>query len=81
MILLQSIVYTYYNLWITILNKFCSNKLSIQLGSDIYAQEYLKIFEKENIDSSQVQIQANTHSGIAHITVTENGEYRTAEPW
>ncbi|XP_071858865.1 ribokinase [Bombus fervidus] len=44
------------------------------LGSDIYAQEYLKIFKEENIDVSHVQIQPNQHSGIAHITVTESGE-------
>ncbi|CAL7943195.1 unnamed protein product [Xylocopa violacea] len=44
------------------------------LGSDTYAQEYLKIFKKENIDVSHVQIQENQHSGIAHITVAENGE-------
>ncbi|XP_068967607.1 ribokinase [Bombus flavifrons] len=44
------------------------------LGSDTYAQEYLKIFKEENIDVSHVQIQPNQHSGIAHITVAENGE-------
>lgn len=44
------------------------------LGSDTYAQEYLKIFKEENIDVSHVQIQPNQHSGIAHITVTESGE-------
>lgn len=44
------------------------------LGSDIYAQQYLKIFKEENIDVSHVQIQENQHSGIAHITVADNGE-------
>ncbi|XP_076662309.1 ribokinase [Halictus rubicundus] len=44
------------------------------LGSDTYAQEYLKIFEKENVDTSHIQIQENQHSGIAHITVADNGE-------
>lgn len=44
------------------------------LGNDIYAQEYLKIFKKENIDASHVQVQPNQHSGIAHITVADNGE-------
>ncbi|KAK9305986.1 hypothetical protein QLX08_003216 [Tetragonisca angustula] len=43
------------------------------LGSDIYGQEYLKIFKEENIDA-YIQIQPNQHSGIAHITVAENGE-------
>ncbi|XP_017767410.1 PREDICTED: ribokinase-like [Eufriesea mexicana] len=51
-----------------------STAIIASLGSDIYAQEYLEIFKKENIDSSHVQIQANEHSGIAHITVTEDGE-------
>ncbi|KAF3420185.1 hypothetical protein E2986_05712 [Frieseomelitta varia] len=46
---------------------------SVRLGSDIYGQEYLKIFKEENIDA-YVQIQPNHHSGIAHITVAENGE-------
>ncbi|KOC65678.1 Ribokinase [Habropoda laboriosa] len=44
------------------------------LGSDTYAQEYLKIFKKENIDVSHVQLQENQHSGIAQITVADNGE-------
>ncbi|XP_050573182.1 ribokinase-like [Bombus affinis] len=44
------------------------------LGSDTYAQEYLKIFKEENIDISHIQIQPNQHSGIAHVTVTESGE-------
>lgn len=44
------------------------------LGGDKYAEEYLKIFEKENVNTSHVQIKENQHSGIAHITVADNGE-------
>nr|XP_034189816.1 ribokinase-like [Osmia lignaria] len=51
-----------------------STAIVASLGCDIYAQEYLKIFKKENIDASHVQIQPNQHSGIAHITVADNGE-------
>ncbi|XP_012149118.1 ribokinase isoform X3 [Megachile rotundata] len=50
-----------------------STAMVASLGNDIYAQEYLKIFKKENIDASHVQIQPNQHSGIAHITVADNG--------
>ncbi|XP_076281657.1 ribokinase [Lasioglossum baleicum] len=44
------------------------------LGTDKYAEEYLKIFEKENVNTSHVQRKENQHSGIAHITVADNGE-------
>ncbi|XP_078039823.1 ribokinase [Augochlora pura] len=44
------------------------------LGSDIYAQEYLKIFEKENVNINHVQIQKDQHSGVAHIIVDDNGQ-------
>ncbi|XP_031843805.1 ribokinase [Nomia melanderi] len=44
------------------------------LGSDTYAQEYLKIFKQENVNVSHIHIQENQHSGIAHITVADNGE-------
>ncbi|XP_076639188.1 ribokinase isoform X1 [Colletes latitarsis] len=51
-----------------------STAMVASLGSDTYAQEYLKIFKKENIDISHIQIQEDQHSGIAHITVADNGE-------
>ncbi|XP_054013865.1 ribokinase-like isoform X1 [Hylaeus anthracinus] len=51
-----------------------STAMVASLGSDTYAQEYLKIFKKENIDTSHVHIQKDQHSGIAHITVADNGE-------
>ena len=51
-----------------------STAIVASLGSDTYAQEYLKIFKKEKVDVSHVQIQENQHSGIAHITVSDNGE-------
>lgn len=46
-----------------------------QLGSDSFAQEYLEILKKENVDASYVKIQKDKHSGIAHITVTEDGMF------
>lgn len=49
------------------------NQFLIQLGSDIYAQEYLKIFKEENVDISCIRVQEDQHSGIAHITVAANG--------
>ncbi|KZC07401.1 PREDICTED: ribokinase-like [Dufourea novaeangliae] len=51
-----------------------STAIVASLGSDVYAQEYLKIFKKENVNVAHVQIQENQHSGIAHITVADNGE-------
>jgi len=45
------------------------------LGSDIFAQEYLEILKKEKIDASHVKIQNDKHSGIALITVTEDGTF------
>lgn len=44
-----------------------------QLGSDAFAQEYLEILRKENVDVSHVNIQKDKQSGIAHITVAEDG--------
>lgn len=49
--------------------------LITQLGSDTFAQEYLEILRKENVDISHVKIQKDKHSGIAHITVAENGMF------
>ncbi|XP_076247757.1 ribokinase isoform X2 [Calliopsis andreniformis] len=57
-----------------------STSIVASLGSDIYAQEYLKIFKEENIDVSHVQIQNNQHSGIAHITVADNGSNAALSP-
>ncbi|PBC29603.1 ribokinase [Apis cerana] len=51
-----------------------STAIIASLGSDNYAQEYLKIFKKENVDASHVQIQTNIHSGVSHITVIDSGE-------
>ncbi|XP_070171571.1 ribokinase [Polyergus mexicanus] len=51
-----------------------STALIASLGSDMFAQEYLEILRKENVDISHVKIQKDKHSGIAHITVAENGE-------
>ncbi|XP_011163536.1 ribokinase [Solenopsis invicta] len=51
-----------------------STALIASLGSDTFAQEYLKILRKENIDASCVKIQSDKHSGVAHIVVAENGE-------
>ncbi|KAL6260084.1 hypothetical protein P5V15_007623 [Pogonomyrmex californicus] len=51
-----------------------STALVASLGYDTFAQEYLEILKKENVDASQVRIQNDKHSGIAHITVAENGE-------
>ncbi|XP_017882124.1 ribokinase-like [Ceratina calcarata] len=44
------------------------------LGYDIYAQEYLKIFKKLNIDTTNISIVEDQHSGIANIIVADNGE-------
>lgn len=49
--------------------------LITQLGSDSFAQEYLEILKKENVDVSHVKIQKDKHSGIAHIIVTEDGTF------
>lgn len=46
-----------------------------QLGSDTFAQEYLEILKKENVDASHVRIQSDKHSGIAHIVVAEDGTF------
>lgn len=46
-----------------------------QLGSDTFAQEYLEILNRENVDASRVKIQNDKHSGVAHITVAENGTF------
>ncbi|XP_076160066.1 ribokinase [Ptiloglossa arizonensis] len=51
-----------------------STAMIASLGSDIYAQEYLKIFKEENVDISCIRVQEDQHSGIAHITVAANGE-------
>ncbi|EFN66436.1 Ribokinase [Camponotus floridanus] len=51
-----------------------STALIASLGSESFAQEYLEILKKENVDTSHVKIQKDKHSGIAHITVTEDGE-------
>ncbi|XP_024886355.1 ribokinase-like [Temnothorax curvispinosus] len=51
-----------------------STALIASLGSDPFAQEYLEIFRKENVDASRVKIQSDKHSGVAHIVVAENGE-------
>ncbi|XP_011687247.1 PREDICTED: ribokinase-like [Wasmannia auropunctata] len=51
-----------------------STALIASLGFDTFAQEYLEIFKRENIDASRVKIQSDKHSGIAHIIVAENGE-------
>ncbi|XP_018402164.1 PREDICTED: ribokinase-like [Cyphomyrmex costatus] len=51
-----------------------STALIASLGSDTYAQEYLEILRKENVDASRVKIQSDKQSGVAHITVAENGE-------
>lgn len=51
-----------------------STALVSLLGCDTFAQEYLEIFKRENVDASHVKIQKDKHSGIAHITVAENGE-------
>ncbi|GAB1866863.1 Ribokinase [Camponotus japonicus] len=51
-----------------------STALIASLGSDIFAQEYLEILKKEKVDASHVKIQNDKHSGIALITVTEDGE-------
>ncbi|EFN80282.1 ribokinase isoform X2 [Harpegnathos saltator] len=51
-----------------------STALVASLGSDMFAQEYLEILKKENVDTSHVRIQKDKHSGVAHITVAEDGE-------
>lgn len=51
-----------------------STALIASLGSDIYGKEYLEILNKENVDTSHMQTQLDKQSGIAHITVAENGE-------
>ncbi|XP_018051935.1 PREDICTED: ribokinase-like isoform X3 [Atta colombica] len=51
-----------------------STALIASLGSDMFAQEYLEILRKENVDVSHVKIQSDKQSGVAHITVAENGE-------
>jgi len=53
---------------------YCDYFLS-QLGFDTFAQEYLEIFKRENVDASRVRIQSDKHSGVAHITVAENGTF------
>lgn len=45
------------------------------MGCDTFAQEYLEILKGENVDASCVKIQNDKHSGVAHITVTENGTF------
>ncbi|EZA52835.1 Ribokinase [Ooceraea biroi] len=51
-----------------------STALVASLGHDVFAKEYLEIFKKEHVDASHVKIQNDKHSGIAHITVAEDGE-------
>ncbi|XP_011875662.1 PREDICTED: ribokinase-like [Vollenhovia emeryi] len=51
-----------------------STALIASLGSDTFAQEYLEILRRENVDASRVRIQSDKHSGVAHITVAESGE-------
>ncbi|KAK2576297.1 hypothetical protein KPH14_005662 [Odynerus spinipes] len=51
-----------------------STALVASLGSDSFAQDYLEILKKENVNASYIQIQKDKHSGVAHITVAENGE-------
>jgi len=46
-----------------------------QLGFDTFAQEYLEILKRENVDASRVRIQSDKHSGVAHIVVAENGTF------
>lgn len=46
-----------------------------QLGSDMFAQEYLEILKRENVDASRVRIQSDKHSGVAHIIVAESGTF------
>ncbi len=41
----------------------------------MFAQEYLEILRKENVDVSHVKIQSDKQSGVAHITVAENGMF------
>jgi len=53
---------------------YCNYLLS-QLGFDTFAQEYLEILKRENVDASRVRIQSDKHSGVAHITVAENGTF------
>lgn len=51
-----------------------STALVASLGSDTFGQNYLEVLKKENVNASYVQIQKDKQSGIAHITVAENGE-------
>lgn len=51
-----------------------STALVASLGSDSFAQDYLEILKKENVNVSHIQIQKDKQSGIAHITVADNGE-------
>ncbi|XP_066586203.1 ribokinase-like isoform X2 [Prorops nasuta] len=51
-----------------------STTLVASLGADSFGFEYLKILKEEKINVSYIQLQNNKHSGVAHITVAENGE-------
>ncbi|XP_063976890.1 ribokinase-like [Diachasmimorpha longicaudata] len=44
------------------------------LGSDIFGKEYLDILKSNGVNTQHVKVRENVTSGIAHITVAENGE-------
>lgn len=47
--------------------------LSFKLGSDSLGLDYLNKLKKENVDVSYVKLRENTHTGVAHISVSETG--------
>ncbi|XP_011310075.1 ribokinase [Fopius arisanus] len=48
--------------------------LVASLGSDIFGEEYLDLLKSHDINTNHVKLRENVSSGIAHITVAENGE-------
>jgi sugar/nucleoside kinase (ribokinase family) len=47
-----------------------------QLGNDSFGQDFLGIFKNNKINTDHVHITNGVSSGMAQITVAENGERR-----
>ncbi|XP_024938599.1 ribokinase isoform X2 [Cephus cinctus] len=51
-----------------------STAMVAALGSDVFGNEYLQRLKLEDVNVSHVTLKKNIHSGIAQITVANNGE-------
>lgn len=54
--------------------KFLIAVVHFQLGNDVFGLKYLEHLKGAGIDVKHVKLSEERHSGIAQITVTENGK-------